>query len=91
MGRRNGSFIPELRYGPGMIETLESITREAKEARMKLKLSAPQEITWWIAVIIGVLGILGHLAKIPFVSANDFWFVAVAFVLLAIATYVKNL
>ena len=58
---------------------------------MKLRLSAPQEITWWIAVIIGVLGILGHFAKIPFVSANDFWFVAIAFVVLAVATYVKNL
>ncbi len=58
---------------------------------MKLKLTAPKEITWWIAVIIGVLGILGHFATIQFVSANDFWFVAVAFVVLAVATYIKDL
>lgn len=58
---------------------------------MKMKLTAPQVVTWWIAVIVGVLGILGHLTKIPFVSANDFWFVAVAFVLLAVATYLKDL
>jgi hypothetical protein len=56
-----------------------------------MKLSAPKNITWWIAVILGVLGILGTLTSIPFVSANAFWFVAVAFVLLALATLLKGL
>jgi hypothetical protein len=58
---------------------------------MKLKLSAPKEITWWIAVIVGVIGILANFTNIQFVSANAFWFVAIAFVLLAVATYFKNL
>jgi len=58
---------------------------------MKMNLSAPQVITWWIAVVLGVLGILGTLTSIQFVSANAFWFVAVAFVLLAIATLIKDL
>jgi hypothetical protein len=56
-----------------------------------MKLSAPKTITWWIAVIIGVLGILGMLISLPFVSANAFWFVAVGFVLLALATLFKAL
>jgi hypothetical protein len=56
-----------------------------------MKLSAPKKTTWWIAVVLGVLGILGTFASIPFVSAYAFWFVAIAFVLLAIATYVKGL
>jgi hypothetical protein len=56
-----------------------------------MKLSAPMVITWWIAVILGVLGILGHLTKITFVSQYDFWFVAAGFVLLALATFFKNL
>ena len=56
-----------------------------------MKLSAPKVITWWIAVIIGVLGILGTLTNIPIASANSFWFVAVAFILLALATLLKGL
>lgn len=58
---------------------------------MNIKLTPPQVITWVIAVILGLLGILGHFTKIPFVTVNDFWFVAAAFVLLAIATYFKDL
>ena len=58
---------------------------------MKMKLSAPHEITWWIAVVLGVLGILGTLTRIQFVSANAFWFVAFAFILLALATLFKDL
>ena len=57
----------------------------------KMKLSAPKTGTWWIAVILGVLGILGQLVAIPFVSDYAFWFVAVGFVLLALATFLKDL
>lgn len=56
-----------------------------------MNLSAPQNITWWIAVVIGVLGILAHLITLPVLTALSFWMVAVAFVLLAVATYVKGL
>ncbi len=56
-----------------------------------MELSAPKTITWWVAVIAGVLGILGHFTKIQYVSANDFWFLAVGFVLLAIATAIEGL
>ena len=56
-----------------------------------MKLSAPKTITWWIAVILGVLGILGTFLSLPLVSANAFWFVAVGFILLALATFLKGL
>lgn len=56
-----------------------------------MKLSAPKNVTWWIAVVLGVLGILGSLATISFVSANAFWFVAVAFILLALGTLLKGI
>ena len=56
-----------------------------------MKLSPPKVITWWIAVILGVLGILGTLTDIPIASEYSFLFVAVAFVLLALATLLKGL
>jgi len=56
-----------------------------------MKLNAPKKITWWISVVLGVLGILGQLIAIPFVSTYAIWFVAAGFVLLALATSLKGL
>ena len=56
-----------------------------------MKLSAPKKITWWIALIVGLAGILGNFVTIPFISDYDFWFVVVGFVLLVLATYLKDL
>lgn len=55
-----------------------------------MKLSKPKEITWWIAVIVGGLGIISRFVSISFVSANNFWFVAVGFVLLVLGTLLKG-
>jgi len=57
----------------------------------KMRLNRPKNSTWVIAVILGVLGIIGQLVAIPVVSAYAFWFVAVGFVLLALGTYFKGL
>jgi hypothetical protein len=56
-----------------------------------MKLNAPQKITWWIALIVGMIGIVAHLVTIPVLSGLAFWLVAVAFVLLILATYLKGL
>ena len=56
-----------------------------------MKLSAPQKVTWWIAVIVGVLGIIAHLVAVPVLSGIAFWLVAAAFVLLILGTYLKGL
>jgi hypothetical protein len=56
-----------------------------------MRLSAPKNITWFVAVALGVLGLLGTFATLPVVSANAFWFVFVAFALLAVATFVDGL
>lgn len=56
-----------------------------------MKLSRPKNVTWWIAVIVGVLGIVSRFIAIPFVSANSFWFVVFGFALLTLATLFKDL
>jgi len=56
----------------------------------KMKLNAPKQVTWWIAVVLGVLGLIGTFVAIPFVSGYAFWFVFVAFLLLALATFLEG-
>jgi hypothetical protein len=56
-----------------------------------MRLSAPKRVTWWIAVIIGGLGILSKFIKLPIVSGNEFTFVLIGFILLAFATLLKGL
>jgi hypothetical protein len=71
---------------------MESVLIQQESSKeTKMKLSEPKVITWWIAVIFGVLGLLGNFTSIQFVSANAFWFVAIGFVLLALATFFKDL
>jgi len=53
-----------------------------------MKPSAPKVITWWIAVILGAVGILASLGTIPVLSGFAFWLLAIGFVLLAVATMV---
>lgn len=56
-----------------------------------MKLSRPKNSTWWIAVIIGGLGILSQFVSIPVLSGYSFWLVVAGFVLLVLATYLKDL
>ena len=56
-----------------------------------MKLSAPKKNTWIVAVVIGVVGIIAKFVAIPFLSVYAFWLVVIAFVLLALATYLKGL
>lgn len=56
-----------------------------------MKTSAPKNITWWICLVLGVLGILATLVKIPVVSGNEFWFVVVGLAIMLIATVTKGL
>jgi threonine/homoserine/homoserine lactone efflux protein len=56
-----------------------------------MNLSAPKQTTWWLAFVLGVVGIAGHYVSLPIISAVDFWFVVAGFVLLTLATLLKNL
>jgi len=56
-----------------------------------MKLNAPSQGLWILAVILGALGIVGRFAHIEFVSAYNFWLVAVGFVVLAVGTKMRGL
>ena len=55
-----------------------------------MKLNAPKKNTWWVAVVIGAVGIVAKYVAIPFLSVYAFWLVVIAFVILALATYLKG-
>jgi hypothetical protein len=54
-----------------------------------MKLTPPKQITFWIAVILGVLGLLGFVvsALTPFA----FWFAFAGLALLVVALLTKGL
>lgn len=57
-----------------------------------MKLNAPKQITWIIALILGVVGILAQLMSIPVITpAIGLWLVIVGWALLLIATLMRNL
>jgi hypothetical protein len=59
--------------------------------RIEMKLSAPKNITWWIAVVVGVLGFIGNFVAIPVIGSLSFWLLFIGFALLAVATIIKGL
>jgi high-affinity Fe2+/Pb2+ permease len=58
---------------------------------MNLKLSAPKEITWIIAVIAGVIGLLIKYGGMSIGGLDAFLLVAIGFIILALATVMKGL
>ncbi len=56
-----------------------------------MKPSAPKSIVWLIAIILGVIGILGYFIDIPFVTEYNYWLVVAGFGLLAIGTSFKGI
>ena len=56
-----------------------------------MRLSAPKKLTWWIAVIAGVVGTVGWLFKVAALASFAPYLVVFAFLLLALATFVKGL
>ena len=57
-----------------------------------MKLSAPKQITWIIALILGIVGILATVASVPVITpAIGFWLLVVGWALLLIATITRGL
>ncbi|HEX9970943.1 MAG TPA: hypothetical protein VGD14_02625 [bacterium] len=57
-----------------------------------MKLSAPKQITYLIAIIIAIVAVVGKYFVVnQFFAANAFIILIIAFVLLALANYAKDL
>jgi membrane protein YdbS with pleckstrin-like domain len=56
-----------------------------------MKLKAPKQITFWIAVAIAVLGIIAKLVAIPVLTAYAGWLVILALVVLVAGDLIKGL
>ena len=57
----------------------------------KMRLSSPKRATWWIALVLGVVGLLATLISIPLLSGLAIWLILAGLVLLLVATSVKGL
>lgn len=48
-----------------------------------MKLSRPTNVTFWIAVIVALVGLIAELVTIPVLSGFSFWLVVIGFLILA--------
>jgi hypothetical protein len=55
-----------------------------------MNLSAPKFITWLIALIIAIVGIILYIVIVPGISIYAFWLVVVAVAILLIGTLFKG-
>lgn len=58
---------------------------------MKLKLSEPKVVTFWIAVALALLGVLASQGNNSGLANYAFWLVVAGFVLLALANLLRDL
>jgi len=56
-----------------------------------MKLSPPKQITWFIALALAVLALLGQTGVIAALAQYSFWLALIAAALLLLATIVKGL
>ena len=56
-----------------------------------MRLSPPKMVTWWIGVILGVLGILGMFVRLPVLGPYTQYLLALGFLILAISTVVDGM
>jgi hypothetical protein len=56
-----------------------------------MRLSPPKQVTWFVALALAVLALLGHTNTIAAASPYAFWLALIAAALLLIATIVRGL
>jgi hypothetical protein len=56
-----------------------------------MKLTPPKNITWFVALALVVLALVGQQKIVAGLTPYAFWLALIAAVLLLVATYVKDL
>jgi hypothetical protein len=56
-----------------------------------MKLSPPKNITWFVALALAVLALLGFTKTISALTPYDFWLAIIAAALMLLATIVRGL
>jgi len=69
-----------------MLECHQSLIPEKESS----DLLPPKQSTFYIALALAVLVLLGTFVSIPFFSDNGFWVAVVAYVVLAAGNYLKG-
>jgi heme/copper-type cytochrome/quinol oxidase subunit 1 len=87
------AFSPRLAIGHGARGVAGSTQYEysLRKGGCEMKLNAPKQATWLIALLLALVGVVAHFVAIPVLSGISFWLVLVAFVLLLVATMTKGL
>ena len=53
--------------------------------------SSPKAATWWVAVVVGIIGLILQLGIVAGLGMYGFWLVFIAFALLAVACIANGL
>jgi len=56
-----------------------------------MRLSPPKQVTWFIALALAVLALLGNTGTIAGLASYSFWLALIAAALMLIATIVRGL
>ena len=56
-----------------------------------MSLSAPKQVTFIVAVVLALLGLLATVVQLGFLTGMSFWLVLIGFVVLAAGCFVPNL
>lgn len=55
-----------------------------------MKLSTPKNVTFYIAMLLGVVGLIAYLVTIPVLSGFAVWLIIAGFVILALGNMLEG-
>lgn len=56
-----------------------------------MRLNAPYQVTFWIAVLLAVIGVIAKLAPIAALAPYAFWLVVAGFVVLLLGNVLEGI